>query len=216
MDIMDIIYKFALFVNTYLFAVIDFIGFKGAQYISCFCYRRIILEQDLFTNNEINEIANCAFNATFNSTINSCNYEDFGIIFRSKLMLYAVIKAIDIILLAVTGLVCVVCILKIAMFTITLIMGIIISLGTTVKSIILNPFVMRKKIANYAKSLMSHTRYGTYAECLCCFDIINCGNLHVMQPCGHANLCKTCYDENTITKCPLCREEIDEFQKIYL
>jgi hypothetical protein len=50
-------------------------------------------------------------------------------------------------------------------------------------------------------------------ECICCCEIIV--EKLCLVPCGHANICKTCYERITNKKCPTCREDIMMQIKIF-
>ena len=51
--------------------------------------------------------------------------------------------------------------------------------------------------------------------CVVCFE--EKSGTFVLQPCGHAKTCQNCCDKivSETKKCPLCRETVSKYQKIY-
>ena len=51
--------------------------------------------------------------------------------------------------------------------------------------------------------------------CVVCYDERN--DTFVLQPCGHAKTCQKCSDKIVAEtkRCPLCREAVSKYQKIY-
>lgn len=50
-------------------------------------------------------------------------------------------------------------------------------------------------------------------DCSICFDIIT--EYHALVPCGHMSLCTSCYKQQNVIKCPICRKNIEQRIKIY-
>lgn len=52
-----------------------------------------------------------------------------------------------------------------------------------------------------------------FLECCICFEKIE--EMHVLDPCGHSNVCDKCYAKN-LTHCPTCRKKINKRIKVHI
>lgn len=50
-------------------------------------------------------------------------------------------------------------------------------------------------------------------ECVICIEKTD--ELYALVPCGHTNICTSCYDNQKLSQCPVCRKDISMRIKIY-